>query len=172
MNHLITLDKDSKRTYFAVKERYGEQLADRTAFISEVTARLKAPLLAFDTIVIPESSNDFIFRVASGLEKPVIVVYKSTKEQILEKVDTLPLQKMEKESHLKRINEMKNGFIIRDMKANQRVLYESFLFQRTTVPENSVLLDDSCFSGTTFRALEKATSCKNCFAIFSFADTV
>lgn len=130
--------------------------------------KLKGPLSDFENIIIPESSNTFIKEVADGLGKNLILVKKTTKEDILKIIETLNFQKSEKESHLSKINEMNGSFKIKEMKANQRKRYEEFLFEKVNVPENSVILDDSCFSGTTFRALEYATQCKNCFAIFSF----
>lgn len=168
MKYLISLDRDSKKLYFAVKERYGEKLEDRELFINDIVSRLKEPLSKFENIIIPESSNDFIYKVANKLGKNVILVKKTTKDDILKIVETLSFQKSEKESHLDRIIKMNGSFRIKEMKANQRKRYEEFLFEKTDVPENSVILDDSCFSGTTFRALEYATKCKKFFAIFSF----
>lgn len=130
--------------------------------------KLKGPLSDFENIIIPESSNTFIKEVADGLGKNLILVKKTTKEDILKIIETLNFQKSEKESHLAKINEMNGSFKIKEMKANQRKRYEEFLFEKVNIPENSVILDDSCFSGTTFRALMHATQCKNCFAIFSF----
>lgn len=170
VNYLYDLkSKENMRLYYACKERFGETLPDREAFISQVTNELKEKLSGFSTIVIPQSSNDFIFRIASGLKKHLIIVKKNSIEKIIEEIPSLKLQKKEKDSHFERITQMQGSFKINALKANQRKKYQYILFEKIEVPEKetSIILDDSCFSGTTKEALSQATGVSNFMFIFS-----
>lgn len=169
-NYLFNLNsRENMRLYYACKERFGESLQNREEFIAEITKKIKNLIDNKTTILIPESSNDFIFKIASGLDKEIIIVKKNSKENIMEKIDNLNLQKKEKESHLQRILQMKGSFKINSLKANQRIKYQHLLFEKIEIknPETSIILDDSCFSGTTKNALVESTGVNDFFFIFS-----
>lgn len=87
---------------------------------------------------------------------------------ILDITNNMKLQKMEKNSHMERIKNMGETFKINALKATQRNKYIPYLFKPATIPEGKgIIIDDSLFSGTTFRALENITGIKDYFAIFS-----
>lgn len=160
--------REGMHLYYSVKERHGHFLEDRELFIQNTANLLKEEIEKYDFIVYPESSNLFLETLVAFFNIPSIKVYKNSIENILEKVDTLNLQKSEKESHLERIGNMNQSFKINSLKATQRRKYKELLFQETTIPEgNGVILDDSHFSGTTFDALIAVTGVKDCIAIFA-----
>ena len=161
--------REGMRLYYACKERFGESLENRSEFILKIINEIKENFKTKKTVLIPESSNDFIEKIASGLGKEVIIIRKNSKEKILENIDSLNLQKKEKNSHLQRISEMKGAFKINSLKANPRRKYQNLLFEKVEIidPNTSIILDDSCFSGTTKNALIEATGVSDFFFIFS-----
>lgn len=63
---------------------------------------------------------------------------------------------------------MKDVFQINKMKATQRTKYESIIFEDVNLPEGKgLLIDDSYFSGTTYRSLIEKTGEIDFLAIFS-----
>lgn len=97
-----------------------------------------------------------------------IKAYKNDIETLFNITNSMKLQKMEKHSHLERIKNMGETFKINALKATQRSKYEPYLFKPIDIPKGKgIIMDDSLFSGTTFRALENITGIKNWFAIFS-----
>ncbi|MEG0870533.1 MAG: hypothetical protein RSD49_01695 [Hafnia sp.] len=169
INYLIDLkSKESMNLYYGCKLRHGKTLSDRDAFIQQVIRDIKSFTAAYDFIVYPESSSDFIQRVVSGQEKPRVVVSKNDVQYLLALVDGMNLQKAERASHIARIGEMGSSFKINAMKATQRDKYEPHLFKPANVPEGrGLIVDDSCFSGTTVRALRTATGVHDYLAIFA-----
>lgn len=168
-NYLYSLhSRESMRLYYAVKERFGEKLPDRKSFIQQVVESITPHFEKYETIIIPESSNTFIQEVAKGLNKKIVVVKKNNKESILKYIESLALQKKEKQAHIERLSEMKTSVKINELKANQRRKYTSILFEKTFIinTDTAIILDDSCFSETTKKALIESTNVKNAFFIF------
>lgn len=158
------------RLYYAVKERFGEHLNNRNDFIKKISEEVKEIVIGkFLHIIIPESSNNFIEDVVKETKIPYTIIKKNDKEYIINNIGTLKLQKKEKEAHLERICDMRNGFQINKLKANQRKKYTKLLFQKTVIesPENCIILDDSCFSSTTYNSLSYATGVIDALFIFS-----
>ncbi len=122
----------------------------------------------YDYIVYPESSSDFIENIVLMTGVQAIKAYKNDIDVIKNITNSMNLQKMERASHLERIQNMGDTFKINALKATQRNKYEPYLFKPITIPVGKgIIIDDSLFSGTTFRALENVTGIKNWFAIFS-----
>lgn len=169
INYLIDLkSKDAMHLYYGCKLRHDKVLDDRDAFIAQVTREISDFVQQYDYIVHPESSSDFISNVVDGLGKPLVVVRKNGPEYMLSLHDSMNLQKAERASHAARIAEMGSSFKINALKASQRDKYEPHLFVSTNVPAGrGLIIDDSCFSGTTVRALRLATGVEDFLAIFS-----
>lgn len=169
MSYLVDLkSRDGMHLYYGCKLRHGKVLSDRNAFIGYVTNEIKAFVAQFDFVVYPESSSDFLARVVSELGKPAVVVMKNGPEYMLSLHDGMNLQKGERASHVSRISEMGNAFKINALKASQRDKYEPHLFMSTQVPVGrGLIIDDSCFSGTTLRAMRLASGVQDFLAIFS-----
>jgi hypothetical protein len=169
VHHLFDLKtKDMMHIYYAAKNRHGRSLDDREAFIAQVIHQLHEHVTGYDFVVCPQSSSDLIERIVTGIGAPFIIVEKNSIEYLRAKVDSLGLQRAEKGSHLERISNMEDSFKINSLKATQRVKYEDFLFKKTDVPQGvGLIFDDSCFSGTTFRALRSATGATSFLSIFA-----
>lgn len=164
-------DLKSKRNdafVLCIKNKHGHIMEDRDIFIKNIVNEIKDFVNEYDFIVYPQSSNDFVESVVIALNKNSIIVYKNSIEDILNNIDGLNLQKSEKNSHLERISNMDGAFKINSLKATQRRKYESLLFKKTKIMEGKgLIIDDSCFSGTTFNAIKLATGVTDCLAIFA-----
>lgn len=169
INYLIDLkSKEAMNIYYGCKLRHGKTVDDRDAFIQQVSESIRSFTAEYDFIVYPESSSDFIQRVVEVQGKRQVIVPKNDVSHLLSLVEGMNLQKAERASHISRINEMGGSFKINSMKATQRDKYEPHLFQATTIPDGrGLIIDDSCFSGTTLRALRAATGVHDYLAIFS-----
>jgi len=160
--------KEMMHLYYASKNKHGHIMEDRDVFIKNIVIQIKDFVNEYDFIVYPQSSNDFVESIVLALNKESIIVYKNSIKDILTKIDDLNLQKSEKSSHLERILNMDGAFKINSLKATQRRKYESLLFKKTKVMEGKgIIIDDSCFSGTTFNAIKLATGVNDCLAIFA-----
>lgn len=153
--------------YFSLKNKKGYSLDNREEIIKNISDELKEYTKDFECVIIPESSSDFLELVIKNLNKPYIKLRKNNIEYFKNLAPTLGLQKAELRSHLQRMEEMGETFKINMLKANQRVHYMKHLFKQTYVPQNSVLVDDSNFSGTTFEALRYSTGISSYIPIFS-----
>lgn len=169
IHYLIDLkSKEAMNIYYGCKLRHGKTIPDREGFINQVIEDIRSFVAGYDYLVYPESSSDFIKRVVEAQGKPHIVVSKNDVSYLLSLVDGMNLQKAERASHISRIQEMGPSFKINAMKATQRDKYEPHLFKQTVMPEGrGLIVDDSCFSGTTVRALRAATGVHDYLAIFA-----
>lgn len=168
-SYLIDLkSREAMNTYYGCKLRHGKTIEDREGFIREVADSIKSFTAGYDFIAFPESSSDFIERVVGAQGKPHIVVAKNDVPYLLGLVDSMNLQRAERASHIERISEMGESFKINAMKATQRNKYEPHLFKQTEMSVGKgLIIDDSCFSGTTLRALRAATGLHDYLAIFA-----
>lgn len=153
--------------YFSLKNKKGYSLENRDEIIKIISDELQEYVKDFDCVIIPESSSDFLELVIKNLNKPYIKLCKNNIEYFKHLAPTLGLQKIELRSHLQRMDDMGETFKINMLKANQRVHYMKHLFKQTYVPRNSVLIDDSNFSGTTFEAMRYSTGIQNYLPLFS-----
>lgn len=172
--YLIDLKfKESMHQYYGAKQRFEYTLEDRESFIKSLAHSLEAIIHNYDWIAIPESSNSFLKDILLASGVPFFVVQKNSIENVMNFFNTLPLQKKEKLSHLERLQEMGSVFKINLMKANQRVKYESVIFDKvdpsftTEKGHKGLVIDDSCFSGTTLRGLKSVLPKFDFLAIFS-----
>lgn len=159
--------RDGMHLYYAVKERFGRKLDNREEFIKDTANALKLLIEGYSNVVIPESSNDFLERVIENTGINYVVIKKNSIDIIKKHVDLMNLQKKERETHFQRISEMGDTFKINALKANQRRKYMNILFEKQDIKDNSIIVDDSFFSGTTLTALELVTGCKEGICIFS-----
>lgn len=152
--------------YFSLKEKHGYSLPNRDEMISIISLELENKIYQYDHIFIPESSSDFLYKVVELTGKSFSVVFKNDKEYIKSKIPEFNLQKAERISHEKEI-EFMDGFKINELKANHRKHYIPHLFKTQQSVNNSIIVDDSNFSGCTRQALIKSTGTTNYIAIFS-----
>ncbi len=160
--------RENMLLYFALKEKHGYTLGDnRNMMIHTISCALEPYVKTRSTIIIPESSSDFIFKVVKNLGKDIRVAKKNNIQYFKDLAPTLGLQKAELRSHLERMEEMGDTFKINMLKATQRTKYIDHLFKRTVVKQNSIIIDDSNFSGSTRDALIFSTKITNYIPIFS-----
>lgn len=169
INYLFDLkSKEMMHLYYAAKNRHGYSIENRDKLIKEIIIMIKPFIEKYDFIIYPQSSNDFLEKIITGLNKTKIMIEKHSIESLLGQIENLKLQKAEKISHMDRISNMNGSFKINALKATQRKKYEDILFKEIEIPSgNGVIIDDSCFSGTTFNAIKGKANVQNCLAIFA-----
>lgn len=153
--------------YFSLKNKHDYFLENRDEIIKSISDLLKPCIDKYECVIIPESSSDFLELVIKNLNKPYIKVKKNSIQFFKDLAPTLGLQKAELRSHLTRMDEMGSTFKINLLKATQRKHYIKYLFKETYVPTNSIIIDDSNFSGTTRDALMLSTGIQNYLPLFS-----
>lgn len=166
--------KANMHLYYAVKNRFEHRISEEKKGL--LVTDLANAILKFctdneyDNIIIPESSQTFIEDIVNKTGITYLVLKKNTKEYILNQIDTLSLQKKEKENHILRINGMGSSFKINHLKANQRRKYFELIFQKPdilSVSKKSLIIDDSYFSGITVAAIKNTLPVKNHLSIFA-----
>ena len=169
MYYLIDLkSKENMQLYHSVKGRFDYKIDNKNEFIKETQEKLKCFLSDYDFVIYPESSSTFIDDILSVIDIEKLKVKKRSIKSVLMFFEKLNLQKKEKESHLERLLNMGDVFKINHMKANQRLKYENVIFEDIQIPEGrGIIVDDSYFSGTTYRGLISITGNMDFLAIFS-----
>lgn len=167
--YLIDLkSKDNMIIYHSLKERFDYCLSNKEEFENNIFNDIKDFIGQYDFIVYPESSSKFIENIVKKFEIKKIKVNKRKINEVIKFCENLNLQKKEKESHLERLHKMKDVFKINQMKANQRLKYESVIFEDVTIPKGKgIIIDDSLFSGTTYRGLISVVGKLDFLSIFS-----
>lgn len=151
--------------YFSLKNKHGYSLQNRDEVLDRISSELD--LGTYDCIIIPQSTSDFLEQICVRQNKKYLILEKNCIEYFKELAGTLGLQRAELKSHLDRMNEMGDNFRINLLKATQRKRYIPYLFKTISAPENSILLDDSNFSGSTKEAMKISTGISNYISIFS-----
>lgn len=158
-------DRENMILYFSLKNKYGYSLKNRDEVLDRISFELD--LSSYDCVIIPQSTSDFLEQICLRQNKKYLILEKNDLQYFKELACTLGLQKAELKSHLDRMNEMGDNFRINLLKATQRKRYIPYLFKTISVPENSILLDDSNFSGSTQEAMKISTGISNYISIFS-----
>lgn len=153
--------------YFSLKNKHGYSLLNREQIIRSISDKIRIMTDKYNHIFIPESSSDFLYKVILNLNKPYTVVAKNSKDHIQSTINGFNLQKNERLSHLREIDCMESSFKINELKANHRKHYIPHLFKNYKTIPNSIIIDDSNFSGCTRQALIYSTGTSNYIAIFS-----
>jgi hypothetical protein len=160
--------RENMLLYFALKEKYGYSLGEnRNTMIHTISCAFRPYVKKKSTIIIPESSSDFVLKVVQLLDRDIRIAKKNDIQYFKDLAPTLGLQKAELRSHLSRMEEMGSTFKINMLKATQRDKYIKHLFERTVVKQNSIIIDDSNFSGSTRDALIYCTKINSYVPIFS-----
>lgn len=169
IKYIIDLkEKDNLRKYYALKDRFEEKIENRERFIIEVAEKIILLTNNYEHIVIPESSCSFVEDVVKLTNKKYTILKKNSKDYLFNILMNLNIQKKERESHIERFKDMGNSFKINKLKANQRKRYINDLFENVNFEdEKSIIIDDSCFTGTTFLAMKKSTNIEDAIFIFS-----
>lgn len=155
-------------TYYSFKERFEYRFEDRDKEIALLASKVQPILAEFDFIAYPQSSSNFLKKLVEYLKVQSIEILKTPFTEIVDYIKSLPLQKKEKQSHLERLEQMGVAVKINGFKASQRDKYIPILFKRVELPaDKGLILDDSCFSGTTMKALKSVAPECEYLAIFA-----
>ena len=169
VHYLIDLkSREAMHLYYGLKNRFEYTVDDRDGVIKGIADDIRDFVQQYDFVVYPESSASFISDVLAQIDIPTYQVVKNSIENVRVFSSTLNLQKKERESHEERFAMMGPKFKINQMKSTQRVKYENVIFDKIDLPEGKgLIVDDSHFSGTTYRALVSVTGIDKFLAIFS-----
>lgn len=169
VHHLIYLkSREAMHLYYGLKNRFEYTVENREEVIKIIADDIRDFVQHYDFVVYPESSSSFIGDVLGQIDIPTYQVVKNSIENVRLFSNTLNLQKKERESHEERFALMGSKFKINQMKSTQRVKYEDVIFDKIDLPEGrGLIVDDSHFSGTTYRALMTVTGIQDFLAIFS-----
>jgi hypothetical protein len=169
VHHLIDLkSREAMHLYYGLKNRFEYTVENREEVIKTIADDIRSFILQYDFVVYPESSASFISDVLSQINIPQYQVVKNSIDNVRKFSNTLNLQKKERESHEERFALMGPKFKINQMKSTQRVKYENVIFDKIELPSGrGLVVDDSHFSGTTYRALVSVTGVDEFLAIFS-----
>ncbi len=141
--------------YFSLKNKHGYSLPNRDEVLDRIS--LELDLSTYSSIIIPESTSDFLEQLCIRQKKKYYILQKNNIEYFRKLAGTLGLQRAELKSHLDRMDEMGDNFRINLLKATQRKRYIPYLFKNIVPEPNSILLDDSNFSGSTKEAMKFST---------------
>lgn len=169
VHHLIDLkSREAMHLYYGLKHRFEYTVENREEVVKTIADDIRDFVLQYDFVVYPESSASFISDVLYKIDIPTYQVVKNSIENVRVFSNTLNLQKKERESHEERFALMGPKFKINQMKSTQRVKYEAVIFDKLDLPKGrGLIVDDSHFSGTTYRALVTVTGIRDFLAIFS-----
>ncbi len=148
--------------YFALKNKHGYRLANRSDFVAQVTSLVGAFSRDYASLVIPQSRSTFIEEVAQGCQKPVHQLRKRSKADICERALALATwSRLERESQARAWAEMGKDFAINVIKSNQRHHYVAHLFEplkELRAEARTLILDDFVMSGNTLAAMKSVMS--------------
>ena len=120
------------------------------------------------TIVIPESSSNML--IDSLGNNHFSIIRKNSWSDIL---DCLKQDKTIQKSQLKSIvnNMDPNNPKISSLKANQRAVVSKYIFDTSSIPDGKyVLIDDSCFTGSTLSILADQIKPDNILVLYAYIE--
>lgn len=154
-------DKNIEKLYFKFKNKYEYVFTEQEKqnFYIEVTKILEKNEIwnNASVLIVPDTENKNFLELIKLTNKKIIILKKSSKEKILEKLENQSMMKSEKQKIFKIINEL-NNIKMANIPGNQRKRFIDFLFEEKEFldnNENYLFLDDSLFSGYTFLAAQK-----------------
>jgi len=165
-------DKKYLDLYFSIKDRDYSKKIDRTE-LNNITQEIYESLdstffNSFDIIVIPESSSEFILNIVKKLNINYYILEKNSKEFIYSNLSSMNFSRQELESQKLRINKMNDSFKLNKIKSNQRSKYIDILFKEPSIDLDGkiLFLDDSSFTGNTFKAAQSKVDFTDTYYIF------
>lgn len=169
--------KDIIFEYYSFKEKKGYKFSkvDLYHFIKEVEIKIIEinKNNKFNTVFLPETENKNLIKIAEKVANNVIFIKKNKKEDIIKELDKQKYQKKEKEALFESIKDL-DKIKMAKIKGNQRERFVNLLFEEIEVPdelyENSLFLDDSSFSSTTYKAAMSKLKKTNHQIILFFKD--
>lgn len=175
VNYLFETDKESIKTYYKMKCKnnlfFTEE--EKVNFISTVNEQLKFFLeqKEFDCILIPETKNECFKEIVKNLNYQTVIIKKRSKEEILTNLESQKMMKAERKKlvdNIMQMEDVKIGLVA----ANQRERVANVLFEDIeSIKDKKVLfLDDSVFTGSTFKAIVNKFKVIDTVVLFSNKD--
>lgn len=153
-------NKDILEQYFKFKEKYDYKFSksELEVFLEEIYKKILSinKNIPYQRVFIPETGNKNLIKLAKLLTENVVIVNKKNKNEIIQELNKQKFQKKEKESLMDSLEKM-STIKMADIKGNQRKRFVDILFNNIHEDvsfKNSLLLDDSAFSGFTYQALK------------------
>lgn len=155
------------------KLHYSFNEEEKALFIETVLQQIHAnyDINSYDVVLMPDTKNECFKQIAEKLNIPKVVFKKNNKEYVLEKLAEQKMMKDERKKLFDNINAMEDvkiGLVA----ANQRMRVAKLLFNINTNLEGKKILfiDDSVFTGSTFKAISEVVNIKEAFVLFSNAE--
>ena len=155
------------------KLHYSFNEEERTLFVDNALKQIKEHynLQEFDVVLIPDTKNVCFKQLVEKLNMPIVVLNKNSKEYVLEQLAQQKMMKDERKKLVDCINGMQD-IKIGLISANQRMRVAQLLFNVTSNLEGKKVLfmDDSVFTGSTFKAINQVVKIDQAFVLFSNKD--
>ena len=172
INYLYEINKQSIHTYFQMKCKNNLffSLEEKQIFIQNTKKEIELFLQDKkpDYIIFPETTNQCFIEIIQSLNIPSIALEKRNKTEILSLLDAQKMMKQERQklnNAIQQMNDIKIGLIA----ANQRQRIANILFKPISTIQNKklVFLDDSIFTGHTFKAIQQQYHIQDTLVLFS-----
>lgn len=154
ISYQFLFDANAQRErYFGMKKKYEYSMTQEQYDVLQ--QEIVSSITPYDTIIIPQSSNMFLEKVAMQIGKKVIVVKKNSIDTIVASLESQQFMKAEKQKLHDSIAAMGDTFKINAVAGNQRKRFVQCLFEdiNEELVGNVLVFDDSVFSGYTLQAL-------------------
>lgn len=172
MNYLFETGKDSIKTYYQMKNKQNLSFNEdeKNSFIQNVITQINDNynLKSYDYILMPETKNECFKDIIKQLNMPTIIFTKATKEEVLLELEAQKMMKDERKKLMKSI-EVMDDIKIGLVAANQRMRVASLLFKvkEDLTGKKLLFMDDSIFTGSTFKAICQLVKIEEAFVLFS-----
>lgn len=152
------------------KLHYSFNEEEKALFVENVLHQIKNhyDLDNYDVLLIPDTQNDCFKQIVEKLNMPIVVFKKNSKEFVLAKLAEQKMMKDERKKLVDNINDMQD-IKIGLISANQRMRVAQLLFNvNGNLSGKKVLfMDDSIFTGSTFKAINQVVKVSEAFVLFS-----
>lgn len=172
VKYFYEIDREVIKLYYKMKNKNGFSFTDEEKNIFEkhilISLKQNIDFGDYDLVLYPETQNKCFKNIINSIELPSISLKKNTKQKVLEKLKEQKMMKTERIKLVENINQMddiKIGLIA----ANQRKRIAEILFEISDDLKDKkiIFLDDSIFTGNTFKIINKIFKPKKSFVLFS-----
>lgn len=175
IKYFFETDKQSIKKYYQMKNKQGLSFTpeEKLLFVEQVVSGIKENynLNNYDLILIPETNNECFKEIIQQLNIKAVMFNKNSKEKILMDLAQQKMRKAERKKLVDSIecmNDVKIGLIA----ANQRMRVANLLFniQEDLTAKKVLFMDDSIFTGSTFKAISELVKIEQACVLFSNKD--
>jgi hypothetical protein len=171
--YLFETDSNIIKNYYKMKNKNGYffSVQEEQDFLTEALAQFNQhmDLTRFNAIVTPETNNQCFKSLLAQINLPTFTIHKKSKTDVLDLLNQQFLMKSEKQKLLKTFESM-SDVKIANIAANQRNRISNLLFDIPPELEkisNILYMDDSIFTGSTFKCIKHRLNISSAFVLFS-----